>query len=117
LDRDATKTVPATHDSDHNAGFSGRKSKVHDATAPVVPNVAKPLSKRDQEIHDAVGESNFRILTNSEIMHDPNLGRKLKRDHELKPGTDATKARFDRIRRAHGYPLSRTITNKRSTHN
>jgi hypothetical protein len=82
--------------------------------APLVEVPARSLSTRDQNIHDAVGKSNFENLTNSEMMRDPNLGRKLKKDSKLQPGTDATKACLDRIRRAKGYPLSRAITNKRS---
>jgi hypothetical protein len=72
------------------------------------------LSPRDRRIHDSLGESNFRNLTNTEISRDKHL-RNVLRTFELKPGTDATKACLDRIRRGKGYPLSREISKKRSS--
>jgi hypothetical protein len=58
---------------------------------------------------------NFNSLTNGDIMRDANIRRQLRKEHSLKIGEDATKSCLDRIRRAMGYPLSRNITNKRST--
>jgi hypothetical protein len=75
----------------------------------------RALSKRDHSIHEIVGAVNFNSLTNSDIMRDAKIGRQLRKDHSLKIGKDATKSCLDRIRRAMGYPLSRNITNKRST--
>ena len=73
------------------------------------------LSKRDQAVHTAVGEMNFKTLTNTDTMRDPNIGKQLRKDHKLEAGTDATKSCLDRIRRAKDYPLSREIAKKRST--
>jgi len=72
------------------------------------------LSTRDHAVHEIVGEKNFKALTNREIMGDRKIGRELSRQYTFKSGSDATKSCFDRIRRAMGYPLSRTITNERS---
>jgi hypothetical protein len=105
------------------AAERGRQQVEHDmSNSKGAANLAVPirevptpsLSRRDQEVHNAVGRSNFHNLTNSEIMRDANLGRKLKKEYKLQSGTDATKTCLDRIRRAKGYPLSRAITNKRS---
>jgi len=106
---------PQTPKSSRKPEGDARFQNPAGATSPIpAQEITKSLSKRDQDVHDAVGASNFESLTNTEIMRDRNLGRKLKRDLKLKLGADATKACFDRIRRSKGYPLSRTITNKRS---
>lgn len=72
------------------------------------------LSSRDTEVHNLVGAERFRTLTNAEIMRDPHLKKQL-RQYSLKPNEDASKSCLDRIRRAKSYPLSRNITEKRSS--
>jgi hypothetical protein len=74
------------------------------------------LSDRDRDIHDRLGEQSFRNLTNSEISRDRNLKKALL-EFRLKSGADDTKACLDRIRRGKGYPLSREISEKRSSRN
>jgi hypothetical protein len=77
---------------------------------------ADHLSARDRGIHDRLGEQSFRNLTNSEISRDRNL-KKVLLEFRLKSGADDTKACLDRIRRGKGYPLSREISEKRSSRN
>jgi hypothetical protein len=72
------------------------------------------LSKRDLQIHDAVGGERFRTLRNAEIMKIAGLKKRLRSDFGLEAG-NAAKGSLDRIRQAKGYPLSREIAKKRST--
>jgi hypothetical protein len=94
-----------------NSGSAEVMKESRAMTKPIKPS----LSRRDQDVHEAVGEKNFKSLTNTEIMHDRNIGKHIKNKFSLKAGAENTKACLDRIRRAKGYPLSREITNKRST--
>lgn len=84
------------------------------AALPQLGNGA-PLSARDAAVCKLVGETNFRNLTNSEIMRDPSLRKGLRANFD-RGATDAIKCSLDRIRRANFYPLSRDITKKRSSH-
>jgi hypothetical protein len=94
-----------------NSGSAEVMKESRAMTKPIKPS----FSKRDQDVHEAVGEKNFKSLTNAEIMRDRNIGKHIKNKFSLKAGAEDTKACLDRIRRAKGYPLSREITSKRST--
>jgi hypothetical protein len=95
--------------------FAGRSKAKDNESKASSTGKAVSLSERDTGVYKIVGEENFRNLTNAEIMRDRTIGSQLKNICKLKSGEDATKACLDRIRRAKGYPLSRDITNKRST--
>jgi hypothetical protein len=95
--------------------LSDRNSSAISAPAATVPERSLAgLSKRDAQVHDIVGSQNLRALTNTEIMKIPGMKRGLRTECQLEPG-DAAKSCLDRIRRAKGYPLSRQISEKRST--
>jgi hypothetical protein len=76
-------------------------------------NLGPKLSERDAGVQNIVGEKRFRTLTNSEIMKDPDVKKRLRVDAKLQPG-DAAKRCLDRIRHAKGFPLSREIKEKRA---
>jgi hypothetical protein len=71
------------------------------------------LSERDKRAHDIVGSERFGTLTNSQIMKDAGVKKRLSVDCSLEAG-DAAKRCLDRIRQAKGYLLSRAIAKKRS---
>lgn len=73
------------------------------------------LSERDAGVHRIVGADNFRNLTNADIMNDRKLAQQLRAECNLQPRADATKSCLDRVRRAMGYPLSKKISQRRST--
>jgi hypothetical protein len=96
---------------------------VVEAAMPVVggntPRPAKrthSLSERDQRVHEAIGRENFCTLTNAEIMRDAKV-KKLLRAEKLEPSSDAAKSCLNRIREANTYPMSREISQKRSSRN
>ena len=98
------------------------ESVVH-ATMPVVGgNAARStkrghsLSDRDQRVHEAIGKENFCTLTNAEIMKDAKV-KKLLRAEKLEPSSDAAKSCLNRIREANTYPMSREVSQKRSSRN
>jgi|CZKX01.1.fsa_nt_gi hypothetical protein len=111
----ATENAIVEAETEHarvaNSGSAEVMKESRAMTKPIKPS----LWRRDQDVHEAVGEKNFKSLTNTEIMHDRNIGKHIKNKFSLKAGAENTKACLDRIRRAKGYPLSREITNKRST--
>jgi hypothetical protein len=80
------------------------------------PKRGGSLSDRDVRVHDSIGRERFCTLTNAEIMKEPTVKKFLRVDFQLEPGGDAAKRCLDRIRHAKGYPLSREIAEKRSTH-
>ncbi len=113
-DREATNDAIVLERAEQARMADGGSAKVMKESPGMRPTKLS-LSKRDEAVHEAVGERNFKSLTNTEIMRDRNIGKHIKNKFSLKAGAEDTKACFDRIRRAKGYPLSREITNKRST--
>lgn len=114
-DRKATNDAIVAEGTEQARMADGGSAKAMNESPGMTKPIKQSLSKRDQDVHEAVGERNFKSLTNTEIMRDRNIGKHIKNKFSLKVGAEDTKACLDRIRRAKGYPLSREITNKRST--
>ena len=75
------------------------------------------LSSKDRDLADLIGIDEIRTHTNQELHQNHRLraSRKL-RDHKYSRNriSDAWKCRLDRIRKAHGLPLSREVKKSRS---
>jgi hypothetical protein len=91
---------------------SGLASSIEQQTSA---DTSRSLSDAESCVHDIITEKIFRTLTNAEIRRDPHLKKRLRIDCQWMSG-DAAKACLDRIRKKKAYPLSRQITNKRSSH-
>lgn len=76
----------------------------------------RSLSDRDQRVHEAIGRENFCTLANAEIMRDAKV-KKVLRAEKLDVGSDAAKSCLNRIREANAYPMSREVSQKRSSRN